>query len=448
MTKHKRDDVFGISRDLPLNYVVRNSADVSLIDNLTRDKHLVIYGSSKQGKTSLRKHCLKDDDYIVIQCSNTWKVEDINTNILKRAGFEVNQSTKLTTAGKNKISASLGGSISAGIAALLKAEVKSDFGTEREIGREKEITFQPLELDASDVNDIIEALKGISFSKYIVLEDFHYLPRETQIDFSIALKAFHEKSKLVFLIVGVWLEENRLIVYNGDLSGRVVAINADRWLPEELMQVIDSGATLLNISFSDMFKNQLIAEAKESVFIVQEVCNQVCRQEEVNETCDTRRVIGSHANVKELVKSVVNQQSGRYNSFITQFAGGFQKTELEMHKWLLYPILTSSVDVLEEGFKWTPLKETLLVYHPAGNGLNPGNLTQALQSTASLQVTKNIKPIILDWDETNRRLSVVDRGFPIWLEYQDRNSLLEEIGLPQIAEKQETLFDRDKEINT
>src|ERR1700729_4002239 len=111
MTKHKRDDVFGISRDLPLNYVVRNSADVSLIDNLTRDKHLVIYGSSKQGKTSLRKHCLKDDDYIVIQCSNTWKVEDINTNILKRAGFEVNQSMKLTTAGKNKISASLGGSI-------------------------------------------------------------------------------------------------------------------------------------------------------------------------------------------------------------------------------------------------------------------------------------------------------------------------------------------------
>ena len=262
MDKHRRDDVFGISRDLPLNYVVRKSADVSLIDNLSRDKHLVIYGSSKQGKTSLRKHCLKDDDYIVIQCSNTWKVEDINTNILKRAGFEVNQSSKLTTTGKNKISASMGGSVSTGITGIFKAAVKADAGTESETEAGKEVTFQPLELDATDVNDIIEALKGISFSKFIVLEDFHYLPRETQIDFAIALKAFHEKSKLVFLVVGVWLEENRLIVYNGDLSGRVVSINADRWLPEELMQVIDLGAHLLNLSFPDAFKHQLILELK------------------------------------------------------------------------------------------------------------------------------------------------------------------------------------------
>jgi hypothetical protein len=446
MVKHRRDDVFGISRDLPLNYVVRKSADVSLIDNLTRDKHLVIYGSSKQGKTSLRKHCLKDDDYIVIQCSNTWKVEDINTNILKRAGFEVNQSSKMTTTGKNKISASMGGSVSSGVTGIFKASVKADAGTESETEDEKEVTFQPLELDATDVNDIIEALKSISFSKFIVLEDFHYLPRETQIDFAIALKAFHEKSKLVFLVVGVWLEENRLIVYNGDLSGRVVSINADRWLPEELMQVIDLGADLLNLSFPDAFKQQLILEAKESVFIVQEVCNQVCRQEDVNETCETKRVIGSQVDVKELVKSVVNQQSGRYNSFITQFAGGFQKTELEMHKWLLYPILTSSAESLESGFKWTPLKETLLVHHPAGNALNPGNLTQALQSTASLQVTKNIKPIILDWDETNRRLSVVDRGFPIWLEYQDRGALLEEIGLPVDGGRQEPLFGPDNPV--
>ena len=60
---HKATDVFGISRDLPLNYVSRPSADDFLVENLTRDKHLVIYGSSKQGKTCLRKHCLNQDDY-------------------------------------------------------------------------------------------------------------------------------------------------------------------------------------------------------------------------------------------------------------------------------------------------------------------------------------------------------------------------------------------------
>ena len=51
--KHKASDVYGIGRDLPLNYVSRNTVDELLVNSLTRDKHLVIYGSSKQGKTSL-----------------------------------------------------------------------------------------------------------------------------------------------------------------------------------------------------------------------------------------------------------------------------------------------------------------------------------------------------------------------------------------------------------
>ena len=128
------------------------------------------------------------------------------------------------------------------------------------------------------------------------------------------MKAFHEKSKFVFLIVGVWLEENRLIVYNGDLSGRVVAINADKWSDEELMSVIDLGSNLLNIRFNTKFKQDLIKEAKESVFIVQEVCNQVCVLENIHETLDTTAAVADTAEVRELVRGVVNQQSGRYNS--------------------------------------------------------------------------------------------------------------------------------------
>ena len=91
---HTTDEVFGISRDLPLNYVDRTNVDEKLVENLTREKHLVIYGSSKQGKTSLRKHCLQESDYIVVQCSNRWGIEDILSNILKRAGFKITQSEK------------------------------------------------------------------------------------------------------------------------------------------------------------------------------------------------------------------------------------------------------------------------------------------------------------------------------------------------------------------
>jgi hypothetical protein len=104
--KNKVVDVYGINRDLALNYVVRKEVDDSFVNNLTRDKHLVIYGSSKQGKTSLRKQCLKDDDYIIVHCSNRWSVGDLHAAILKRVGFEVTQSTTRTATGRHKILAS------------------------------------------------------------------------------------------------------------------------------------------------------------------------------------------------------------------------------------------------------------------------------------------------------------------------------------------------------
>lgn len=136
--KHKTSDVYGIGRDMPLNYVIRPSVDEALINNLTRDKHVVIFGSSKQGKTSLRKHCLKEEDYIVVHCSNKWSIGELHGAILKRAGYELTQSTTRTITGKNKIFATLK-------AKLLGVGI--DAGVEKEQTQADAETTKPLELD-------------------------------------------------------------------------------------------------------------------------------------------------------------------------------------------------------------------------------------------------------------------------------------------------------------
>ena len=64
--------------------------------------------------------------------------------------------------------------------------------------------------------------------------------------------------------------------------------------------------------------------------------------------------------------------------------------------------------------------------------MNPGNLTQALVSIPALQAKKNIKPFVLDYDRSNLRLSVVDKGFLIWLAVQDRALILNSLGLPTL----------------
>lgn len=420
LKEHRTDSVYGITREVPLNYVARDSVDNSFIESLSLDKHIVIYGSSKQGKTCLRKHCLLEEDYIMVQCNNRWTLENILGQILKQAGYKIILSERKTQTGRHKIIASISANLF-GVGAGTGAETENQHTLDTET--------KGLELDPTDVNDIINALNQVGFKKYIVVEDFHYLPVEVQKDFSVALKAFHEASDFCFIVVGVWLEENRLIVYNGDLTGRVLAVDADEWKAVELSQVIDTGAELLNVEFDEKFKKDLVRESNDSVYIVQEVCRQACDNEKILKTQKHSVVVGKESNVRELVKKVVDEQTGRYIDFITKFSGGFQETRLEMYKWLLLPVITAEAEKLEEGFTYADLRREIREKHPSKESLNLGNLTQALQSTASLQTDKDIKPIILDYDQTSRRLNVVDRGFLIWREYQDQSELLDIAGI-------------------
>jgi hypothetical protein len=423
-TIHNVAEVFGIQREVPLNYVPRTSVDDVFVDSLTRKKHVVIYGSSKQGKTSLRKYSLKSDEYITVTCSNTANLSQLLSSILKEAGYTVIQSSTRTASGESKISVTAGAGVTAGI-----FRASANAGRDITQGDATTQTEVSLELDPSDVNDIIRALDEINFKQFIVLEDFHYLPSETQKEFSVALKAFHENSSLTFIIVGVWLDRNRLIQLNGDLTGRVLSVDADAWSKDELKDVISTGEKLLNITFDPTVVDQLVDGCSESVYIVQEACYRICIDEHIVETQTTSRQIGTGTNVSDRIIAIVDEQAARYDTFIAKVAAGFQQTQLEMYRWILLPVLLASPELLQEGVPWETIKQLINANHPEAP-INSGNVIQALGSLSSLQVKANITPIVLDYDETRKRLNVVDRGFGLWRKSQALSSLLESVDLP------------------
>lgn len=418
---YRTDEVYGVSREIPLNYVEREKVDEQFISDLSVGKHIVIYGSSKQGKTSLRKNSLNEDEYVLVQCQNTWGLDKLAEAILKAIGMKVELSSERTVESKAKLNASVTAKFKGVFSAGLATEVESKHSTSE--------TTRAIEIDPSDPNDLVAAFKLVEFSKYIVLEDFHYLPKETQENYAFFLKTIHERSEICFIVVAVWREENRLIVFNGDLAGRVVSVDADSWTDEELQSVIARGEKLLNIKFTEGFKADLITASLGSVYIVQEACRLACELCGVRKTELETATLKVPQNAVHFVKQVVGQSGARYQAFLNSFSGGFQDTNLEMYRWILYPILISDVSTLEEGLKYRFIRETLERVHPKGESLNPGNVTQALTSVPALQSKKNIKPFVLDYDQTELRLSIVDRGFLIWLSTRDRKSLVEDLGM-------------------
>lgn len=419
-------EVFGVSREVPLNYVTRESVDGEFINALSENKHIVVFGSSKQGKTSLRKYNLVPPDYIHVSCSNRMTLGNLHSAILKSLGYKVSGTTIKTTSGDLKIQAKAGGKMKI----PLTVEGAAETGVEGQAGIAKHAESVALELDPTDVNEIIDALQKAECPQYIILEDFHYLPEDTQQDFAFALKSFHEDSSYTFVIVGVWLDENRLIQHNGDLDGRVISINADKWPPEKIEQVILDGERLLGVEFNSQFKIALMHNSFESIWVVQDACRRACEVAGVTSTRNPPVQITADAN--KMIKDSINIGSARYTGFLSAFSEGFRENKLEMYKWLVYCVLTSTVEELERGLGYSEIRQKIDKYHPEAP-VNSGNITQALKSTASLQITgTKTRPIILDFDQTNRRLSVVDRSFLIWLQHQDRNELLVGNDLPQL----------------
>jgi hypothetical protein len=185
----------------------------------------------------------------------------------------------------------------------------------------------------------------------------------------------------------------------------------------------------LNITIDDEVKKEIVNGCFESVYIVQEACYRLCVDNDVFSTQAEHRTIGRGADVESLVRTIVSEQSARYSAFLANFSTGFQETQLQMHKWLLLPVLMATPQQLEDGLPWNTIRKVIDANHDAAP-VNPGNLTQSLGSVAALQVKGKITPIILDYDQTNKRLDTVDRGFLIWLNYQDRPALRDELGLP------------------
>lgn len=411
---------------MTLNYVTRDGVDKKFIESLFYNQHVVIYSSAKQGKTSLRKKYLGDAECIVVSCQNTWTLVELHASILKEAGFDVSQSAEKTASGAIKL-------VARAVKAPIQAEDSDDAGFGRQRTSPEKRFWHALELDPNDPIDIINALREIAFDRLIVLEDFHYLPDDTQKTFAFVLKTFHEKSRITFIIIGAWREENRLVGLNGDLTNRVISIDVDTWKYESINELIDAGAYLLNITIDEVFRRELLRWSFGSVHIVREACRRVCRMSGVNETHSDRkpRNIGATVDASSIVAQIASEQSGRYKRFLMAFANVFHQTEFEMPKWIIYAILCSSLAQLRDGLPLRRISAIIKAKHPKRKDLGNAHIIHNLSAASSLQIKLGVRPLVVDYDTARTSLDIVDKAFLIWLAIQNVRELMDDLGLPE-----------------
>lgn len=89
MIKMKVNEVYGVSNQMIATYIERKRVDGLFLDGLSRNKHIIIYGASKQGKTSLVNKHLHEEDYVKVNCSTDTNVIDIYKSIIRQLGIDM-----------------------------------------------------------------------------------------------------------------------------------------------------------------------------------------------------------------------------------------------------------------------------------------------------------------------------------------------------------------------
>lgn len=430
----KVNEVYGVSNQMIETYIEREKVDSLFLDGLQRRKHIIVYGASKQGKTSLTNKHLKETDYVKINCSTGTTIIDIYKSILRQLNVEI-----LNSKEENN---TVNGELKVEVKAKLKVPLIGGIETSGGVGtggkKEYKNLYKTVEYNLTLAQDISELLISLNFSKRIILENFHYLQEEVQQQLAFDLRIF-EDYNILFIILGIWRERNRLSQYNGDLVDRVIEIPVEPWEAGDLRRIVNIGMPLLNASFEHVV-DDIISSCFDSVGVFQEICKESCYAAGVTETSKNLTYI-----TKDNVQTAITKKLGDYSSrhirclesFIEQVAKSSDEIPLYIPYYFIKVLLNEPFNEINKGLKRKYLHEKIKEIHHRANDVRASDMGYFLKTLVQNQFKKRISPPIFDYDLSTRSVKIIDSTFYFFLKNCDRKEILDELSTPQGITQQE-----------
>ena len=426
------EDVFGVSGKQVASYVERVHVDDKFKDALRTDKQIIVYGSSKQGKTALVKKYISYEDNILISLSPKTTLKDIYQSILRKSGVVLKTSYTEGTGDATKVKSKA--SIQGAVAMVMKGKV--EVGIEKNRSTKTDEQFDEIEFNLELPDDVADLIHRVGQKKVIILENFHYLPEELQRTFAYDLRTFQDL-KIRFIILGVWKEANRLAQYNGELQDRVYEIPVEPWLEDDFREIARKGEEILNIRFSTVILEMCIENAFSSVGVFQELLKNTCFESGVMNKQSSSMSLENVDAFGRAIISKTEEYSGRHLRNLESIACG-NGVQISKDKplpyFLQYYIVMHILEIGYRGLNGGITKEALLhgikQVHHRRDELKGSQLTAVLKGLTELQANKGISPPVIAYDSNSRQLKVVDSTFYFFLKNAQLDDIKDEIICP------------------
>lgn len=424
----KLEEVFGITVKSILSYIARSRVDGKFLEAAQTDHHIVVYGSSKQGKTALRQKHIPTHRCEIYRCSPNTEIATIYQSLLRSAGVRIETTEVRTDGAKAGVKAGFG--IKASLP-WFGGDANSEASAEG--SRQKSLTTEFVGVNFGDAQAVASIFKEAGFNKFVVLENFHYLTQSVQRTLSFDLKTFHEIG-IRFIVLGVWREANHLLVLNPDLQDRIAEIPVEPWNEDEFVEVIESGQHHLNVTIPEEARQQFMRSAYGNVGMLQEFLKVYCQLNDVAETEMNPRELNARDSISATLQQKAEDQRGRLLGVLEGIAARSRtdrrkdrEEPLTLPYYLVLVLLSAPISELKDGISRKHLLDKIRAIHRRENKetIRNGDVVHLLKRLPELQDLA-VSPFLY-YDSNQQRLRIVDAGLLFALANVNRQQLAEEI---------------------
>ena len=265
----KAQDVFTPGAFPSRTYVERSGEKLekTLRDAIDTPGQIVsLIGPSKSGKTVLVEKVVGRDLLITVTGAGMRSPEDIWERVLDWMGAPASHEAGTASAGKVEVGVGAKASGGVPMVAKVEGEAKGSIGGSHE--RTASATYRR--------GGLKQVEKEMANSDFVVLvDDFHYMPREIQ---SEAAKSLKEAVRLGIKVctAAVLHRGDDLVRANPELRGRVRAVDLQYWSRDDLTRIAVAGFDALRTVIDTASIQVLVQESAGSPQLMQLLCLQAC----------------------------------------------------------------------------------------------------------------------------------------------------------------------------
>jgi hypothetical protein len=417
MSELKYTDVFvagGVPRHTynPRLALQLEGSIAQVVDNLC--KLVTVTGHTKSGKTVLVRKVLPREDTIWIDGGGVGAEEDFWTTVINQLELSQTVEEEECTGTTTDLSASA----TAGANFLIakgEGQVAGSYGTNRSTSSSR----------SREISSRVAALAGLRQShRPLVVDDFHYLPRELQGNLIRALKPLIFDG-LPVVIVAIPHRRYDAIKVEKEMTGRILPINIPAWSKEELKFIPQTGFDLLKGDISNEMADRLADESIGSPHLIQDFCRAVCKTHGISTTFEGRSAdlsVGDLESVfRETAETIGRPIFERLARGPRQRSDRISRTlksgiQVDIYGLVLHALahirpalVTLEYEDLRSAIRAVSAQDTPQLHEVA----------RVLKHMSDIAATDQSSTPVIDFDEQDKRLHVTDPFFAFYLRWGD-----------------------------